>query len=116
MNIQYSGMPKLQDPLTYPSNNLYRIQHTELYIVDVEALESLFTDSQLQELRLLFKDCLHLWSRQKNQHGCCSFFLRALFLRKSSDSTGDFITTLSSKGVNNRALTEKLASLMKLPF
>ena len=36
------------------------------------------------------------------------------FLIKSSDSTDDFVTMLSSKGVNNKALKEKLASLVKL--
>ena len=35
------------------------------------------------------------------------------FLRKSSDSTDDFVTMLSSKGVNSKALREKLASFVK---
>ena len=121
--------------IKYISNTAHRA------LSDVEALERLFTDTPLQELlpRLPSRTAssqLHIWTRQKNQHGRCSFLLRALgkkitsaqakrlddlgltydelrFLRKSSDSTDDFVTTLSSKGVNSKALREKLASFVK---
>ena len=121
--------------IKYISNTAHRA------LTDVEALERIFTDTPLQELlpRLPSRTAssqLHIWTRQKNQHGRCSFLLRALgkkitsaqvkrlddlgltydklrFLRKSSDSTDDFVTTLSSKGVNSKALREKLALFVK---